>query len=433
VIKSHKAVLVALSFSLVGVMSARADETVASPGSRGEYLARAGDCVACHSVPGGKAFAGGLKMGSPLGAIYSTNITPDRETGIGDYAPEDFDRAVRRGIAKDGHHLYPAMPYPSYAKLTDEDVRALYDFFMKEVPPAHQPNPKNEIPWFLSFRWPLAVWNLLFTNSASYVVKRDHDAAWNRGAYLVQALGHCGACHTPRGLTWQEKALDEGGAAYLSGAPLDGWSAPNLRGNLRTGLGQWTEADLIAFLKSGHNRDGTVFGSMIDVVNNSTPYLTDEDIAAIVVYLKSLPATTAEPAYAYDNGTTEALRNQQPPQGVAALYVGRCAVCHGTDGKGFSPYLPPLAGNPTVLDSDPSSLINLVLNGSTPLVVKGAPDAYRMPQFRIELTDAQIADLVTFIRVGWSNDATPVGAAQVSELRKTTDPTSDRVIILKMR
>ncbi len=432
-IKSRKAVLVALSFSLFGVMSARADETVAGPGSRGEYLARAGDCVACHSVPGGKAFAGGLKMGSPLGAIYSTNITPDRETGIGDYTPEDFDRAVRRGIAKDGHHLYPAMPYPSYAKLTDEDVRALYDFFMKEVPPARQPNPKNEIPWFLSFRWPLAVWNLLFTNSASYVVKPDHDAAWNRGAYLVQALGHCGACHTPRGLTWQEKALDESGAAYLSGAPLDGWSAPNLRGNLRTGLGQWTEADLIAFLKSGHNRDGTVFGSMIDVVNNSTPYLTDDDIAAMVVYLKSLPATTAEPAYAYDNGTTEALRNQQPSQGAAALYVGRCAVCHGTDGKGFSPYLPPLAGNPTVLDSDPSSLINLVLNGSTPLVVKGAPDAYRMPQFRIELTDAQIADVVTFIRAGWSNDATPVGAAQVSELRKTTDPTSDRVIVLKMR
>jgi len=433
VIKSHKAVLVALSFSLIGAVSARADATAASPASRGEYLARAGDCVACHSVPGGKAFAGGLKMGSPLGAIYSTNITPDRETGIGDYTLEDFDRAVRRGIAKDGHHLYPAMPYPSYAKLTDEDVRALYDFFMKEVPPAHQPNPKNEIPWFLGFRWPLAVWNLLFTNSASYVVKPDHDAAWNRGAYLVQALGHCGACHTPRGLTWQEKALDEGGAAYLSGAPLDGWSAPNLRGNLRTGLGQWTEADLIAFLKSGHNRDGTVFGSMIDVVNNSTPYLTDDDIAAIVVYLKSLPATTAEPAYAYDNGTTEALRDKQPSQGAAALYVGRCAVCHGTDGKGFSPYLPPLAGNPTVLDSDPSSLINLVLNGSTPLVVKGSPDAYRMPQFRIELTDAQIADVVSFIRAGWSNDATPVGAAQVSELRKTTDPTSDRVIILKMR
>src|SRR6185437_13267149 len=192
------------------------------------YLARAGDCVACHSVPGGKAFAGGLKMGTPLGNIYATNITPDKETGIGAYTFDDFDRALRRGVARDGHHLYPAMPYPSYAKLTDADVHALYDFFMKEVPPVKQANKASEIPGYLGFRWPLAIWNMVFTESGAYVAKPDHDAAWNRGAYLVEGLGHCGACHTPRGWAFQEKALDDRGGAFLQGAALDAWSASDL-------------------------------------------------------------------------------------------------------------------------------------------------------------------------------------------------------------
>lgn len=420
-----------LAFCLFGAASARAD-TVA-PAGRGEYLARAGDCVACHSVPGGKAFAGGLKMGSPLGTIYSTNITPDTDTGIGGYTLDDFDRAVRRGVAKDGHHLYPAMPYPSYAKLTDDDVGALYQFFMKEVAPVHQANQPNEIPAMLSYRWPLALWNLVFTSGGSYAAKPEHDAVWNRGAYLVQGLGHCGACHTPRGFAFQEKALDDGSSSFLSGAFLDAWSAPNLRGDRRTGLGQWSQADLAEFLKSGHNRDGTAFGSMIDVVNNSTPYLSDADIDAIAVYLKSLPAVADQPAYAYDGATATALRGGHMAQPGAAAYAGNCGSCHGLDAKGFAPYLPPLAGNPTVLDRDPASLINLVLNGSVPLVVKGTPDAYRMPQFRLQLDDQEIADLVSFIRDGWGNGAAPVTAAQVAELRKTTDPTSDRVIILKMR
>jgi mono/diheme cytochrome c family protein len=418
---------------LLSAAGARAEDAAVVPENPGEYLARAGDCVACHSVPGGKAFAGGLKMGSPLGAIYSTNITPDPETGIGNYTLEDFDRALRRGVAKDGHRLYPAMPYPSYAKLTDADVKALYDFFMKDVPPVRQANKPNEIPALLSFRWPLAIWDAVFTSSGSYVNKPEHDAAWNRGAYLVQGLGHCGACHTPRGIAFQEKALDESSSNYLGGALLDAWLAANLRGDARTGLGQWSQADLATFLKSGHNRDGTAFGSMIDVVNNSTPYLSDSDINAIAVYLKSLPASGSEPAYAYDDATTNDLRSGHAAEPGAALYATRCASCHGLDAKGFAPYMPPLAGNPTVLGGDPSSMINLVLNGSTPLVVKGTPDAYRMPQFRLQLSDQQIADVVTFIREGWGNKASPTTAAQVADLRKSTDPTSDQVVILKMR
>jgi alcohol dehydrogenase (quinone), cytochrome c subunit len=418
---------------LFAVSISRADVNTSLPANPGEYVARAGDCVACHSVPGGKAFAGGLKMGSPLGNIYSTNITPDPETGIGTYSLADFDRAVRQGVAKDGHRLYPAMPYPSYAKLTDQDVAALYDFFMKQVPPVHQANLKNEIPSLLSFRWPLAIWNLVFSKSGSYVAKSDRDADWNRGAYLVQGLGHCGACHTPRGFAWQEKALDDGSPAYLSGALLDAWYAPDLRGDVRTGLGTWSKDDLIDFLKNGHNRTDTAFGSMIDVVNNSTPYMSDGDLNAIAVYLKSLPSASAQQPVAYDDATTAALHSGHPSQPGATTYTGTCANCHGFDGKGFAPYMPALAGNPIVLDNDPSSLINLVLNGSNPLVVKGTPDAYRMPQFRQQYSDQEIADVVTFIRNGWGNQAPPITAAEVAELRKTTDPTSDQVIILKMR
>lgn len=394
--------------------------------SRGEYLARAGDCVACHSVPGGPAFAGGLKMGTPLGDIYSTNITPDPVHGIGRYTLEDFDQAVRHGVARDGHHLYPAMPYPSYAKLSDDDVKALYAFFMHDVPPSQQPDRAGTIRWPLGMRWPLAVWDTLFAGGGPYVAKPGHDAEWNRGAYLVQGLGHCGACHTPRGWAWQEAALDDGDPAYLSGAPLDGWSAPDLRGDLRTGLGSWSEAEIVQFLKHGHNRDGSAFGSMTDVVNNSTPYLGDADLKAIAVYLKSLSPTRQEPAYAYND-------SGHPAGPGATLYQTRCAACHRADGRGFAPDMPPLAGNPIVLDRDPSSLINVVLNGSTPMVVKGAPAPYRMPQFRVQLSDRQIADVLSFMRAAWGNGAPAVAADQVTALRTTTDPSSDRVIVLKMR
>src|SRR5579863_6219026 len=294
-----RAVVCALIWLCAGG-TARAAESAGLPESDGEYVARAADCVACHSIPGGKAFAGGLKMGTPLGAIYSTNITPDSETGIGTYSLADFDRAVRQGIAKDGHRLYPAMPYPSYVKLADADVAALYRFFMKQVPPVHQVNLKSEIPTLLSFRWPVAFWNFFFAPSVSYVAKPNHDAVWNRGAYLVQGPGHCGACHTPRGIGMQEKSLDDSSANFLAGAELDGWYAPSLRVDVRTGLGTWSTRDISEFLMHGHNRVGSAFGSMIDVINNSTSYFSDSDIDAIAVYLKSLPARSAQQAAAYD-------------------------------------------------------------------------------------------------------------------------------------
>ena len=427
-----RVVLCALILLCAGGTS-RAGGPVSPPPTDGEYLARAADCVACHSIPGGQAFAGGLKMGTPLGAIYSTNITPDSQTGIGSYALADFERAVRRGIARDGRHLYPAMPYPSYSKLSAADVTALYRFFMRQVPPVHQANMKSEIPALLSFRWPLAIWNSFFAPSGSYVAKTGHDAAWNRGAYLVQGPGHCGACHTPRGIGKQEKSLDDSSPNYLAGEELDAWYAPSLRGDMQTGLGTWSKQDIVEFLKQGHNRIGTAFGSMTEAVNNSTSYLSDSDTNAIATYLKSLSATSPLQAVSYKDATTAALRDRPSTQSGGAVYASACASCHGFDAKGFTPYMPALVGNPVVLDHDPSSLINLMLNGSIPLVAKGTPDAYRMPQFRQQLSDQDVADVITLIRNGWGNGATAVTDAQVAKLRKTTDPTSDRVIMLKMR
>lgn len=429
-----------VNFALAGVIALFAAETAQAASSpeilaRGEYLARAGNCVSCHSTPEGKPFAGGLKMAVPfLGAIYATNITPDKEHGIGAYTFEDFEGAMRRGVAKDGHMLYPAMPYPSYAKVSEEDLRALYAFFMEVVPPASVPNQPSEIEWPFDARWPLKIWNAIFLPDPGFVPDSSKDAAWNRGAYLVEGLGHCGACHTPRGLLFQEEGLSASDGAFLSGAELDNWHASNLRGDALAGLGRWSEADTAAFLKTGHNDFGTAFGTMIEVINNSTQHLSDEDVGAIAVYLKSLaPVGPSNASYIYDQATTDALRSGKFSGTGERLYVQNCAACHGYDGKGHAPYLAPLAGNPTVVEENPVSLINVVLNGSARIVVQGLPDAYRMPQYRVMLSDQQIADILTFVRKGWGHAAPAVGAEDVKTLRTRTDSASDDVVILRMK
>ncbi len=404
--------------------------------SRGEYVARLANCIACHSTPDGAPFAGGLKMNVPmLGNIYTTNITPDKETGIGNYSYEDFEKAMRDGVAKDGHHLYPAMPYPSYAKMSDDDIHALYDFFMNEVKPVNQANKPDEITGWRNVRWALGIWNTLFLDSGAYKEKSGKDAAWNRGAYLVQGAGHCGACHTPRGLFFQEKGLDESESAFLSGAPLDNWSSPSLNGDINSGLGRWSEQDIVDFLKNGRNPHGTAFGTMVEVVNNSTSYMTDEDLKAMAVYLKSLPPEKEKgaTAYAYDNGTTEQLSQLKFDGPGAVTYYQYCVSCHLYDGKGQGLYHPGLAGNPVVLDQDPSSLINLTLNGSLRVISSGKPHAYGMPFFRLLRNDEQIADVLTFIRKGWGNNAPAVTPEQVAKIRADTDPTRNDIVVLKMK
>jgi alcohol dehydrogenase (quinone), cytochrome c subunit len=406
-----------------------------TPIADAEYVARLGDCVACHSVPDGQPFAGGLKMGTPLGIIYATNITPDKETGIGNYTLAEFDNAVRRGVTRDGRRLYPAMPYPSYVKMSDTDVKALYDYFMHSVQPVYQPNRKDELEWPFNLRWPLAFWNAVFVDDQPYQVKPAFDAAWNRGAYLVQGLGHCGSCHTPRGLAMQEKALDEGRELYLSGALLDGWKASSLRGDLSTGLGGWSEEDITEFLKIGRNIHATVYGSMMDAFNNSTQFMSHEDLTAIARYLKTLSGHSGGAAAVplLDDKTEIALNKGDLSVPGSGLYLKQCVFCHGRDGRGHGTLLPPLVGNPTVLDEDPSSVINVILNGAGRIVTGGVPDSYRMPPSRVLLSDKDIADLASFVRTSWGNRAPVVTTEAVISMRSSTDTAKDQVIVLRMR
>lgn len=399
--------------------------------ARGEYVARLSDCVACHSVPGGAPFTGGLEMATPLGAIHTTNVTPDPETGIGRYSLADFDRAVRHGVAPGGRRLYPAMPYPSYAKLSDDDVRALYAFFMKGIAPVRQANIPSEIPWPLNMRWPIALWNGVFADTEPYAAKAGNDALWNRGAYIVQGPGHCGSCHTPRGLAFNEKALDESGTPFLTGALLDGWYAPSLRNDHNTGLGRWSEPEIVQFLKTGRNQHAVVFGSMTEAFNNSTQFMSDDDLAAIARYLKSLPGDSQRDGTPWQYQAVSAADRLDSPG--AHTYVTRCASCHGADGKGQSQWMPPLAGATSALAKENASAINITLNGSQRVVAAGVPDAYRMPAFREQLSDQQIAEVLTFVRSTWGNQSEPVDAAAVSKLREHTDPASSSPIILQMR
>lgn len=396
--------------------------------SRGEYVARLGDCVACHSLAGKAPFAGGLEMATPLGAIHATNITPDPDVGIGAYSLADFDRAVRQGVAPGGRRLYPAMPYPSYVKLSDDDVRALYAFFMKGVQPASEPNIPSAIPWPLNMRWPIALWNGVFAPTTTYAAKPGQDALWNRGAYIVQGPGHCGSCHTPRGLAFNEKALDETGAPFFAGALLDGWYAPSLRQDHNTGLGRWSEPQIVQFLKTGRNQHAVVYGSMTEAFNNSTQFMADDDLAAIARYLKSLPGDPQRDGapWQYQTAATDARPG-------AHLYATRCASCHGLDGKGQPDWMPPLAGATSALAKEAASAINITLNGSQRIVAAGVPDAYRMPAFREQLSDTEIAQVLTYMRSTWGNAGGAVDAKDVSKLRGHTDPASSSPIILHMR
>lgn len=416
--------VMALLLSTVAFTALAEDNSGAEQIKRGEYLARAGDCIACHTTTGGKPFAGGLSMDTPIGTIYTTNITPDKKTGIGDYSYDDFQQAVRHGVAKNGDTLYPAMPYPSYAVVNDEDMKALYAYFMHGVQPVEQDNRKNDIPWPLSMRWPLAVWRGIFAPDVkAFQPAPQQDVVVARGQYLVEGLGHCGACHTPRSITMQEKALNNGeGTDFLAGsnAPIDGWTATSLRGDNRDGLGRWSESDLAQFLRYGRNDHTAVFGGMTNVVEHSLQYLTDEDITAIARYLKTLGAKDPnQVAFSKDDTVARALWNGDDSKPGASVYIDNCNACHRSDGIGYKRVFPALQGNSVVLADDATSLIHIVLTGSTLPGLKGAPSDIVMPGFGWRLNDQQVADVVNFIRTSWGNTAkTSVTAKDVAEVRK---------------
>lgn len=391
--------------------------------AHGEYLARAGDCIACHTAQGGKPFAGGLKFDTPIGAIYSTNITPEHDTGIGAWTYDDFARAVRGGVRPNGDTLYPAMPYSSYARLSDDDMHALYAYFTQGVAPVKQANRAEDIVWPLSMRWPLSIWRLVFAPKVQpFDGSHYNDAFIARGAYLVQGLGHCGACHTPRARTMQELALtDLDGSDFLAGgAPVDGWVPPSLRGNPRTGLGAWSEDDLVQFLKTGRTLQSAAFGGMTDVVRHSMQHMSDADLLAIARYLKTLPSNDPrETPYAYDEAAARALRSGDASVRGAAVYRDNCMACHRSDGHGYTRVFPSLGGNAVVQGKDPTSLIHVMLTGNTLEGAHAAPSSFTMPPFGWRLSDQELADVATFVRTSWGNTATPVRAEDVAKVRKT--------------
>jgi mono/diheme cytochrome c family protein len=392
----------------------------------GRYVAVASDCIACHSAPGGKPFAGGLAMASPIGTIYSTNITPDKKTGIGNYSLNDFDRAVRHGITPAGGTLYPAMPYPSYAKMTDQDVAALYAYFMHDVKPVEAANHDTDIAWPLSIRWPLAIWRKQFAPAVQPVdLAQFSDQKIARGAYLVQSMGHCGSCHTARAPTMQEKSLGDGPEYLAGGQVIDGWLAVNLRGDAADGLGRWSEQDIVDTLRTGRNAHSAVMGApMNDVVLHSTQNMTDTDLHAMAAYIKSLPPARTDAAasplkFAASDATYNALRVGQESGRGAQLYVDNCVACHRSDAVSNGKVFPALAGNPSVLQADPTSVIRLILGGAQLPSTHTAPSNLGMPAFGWRLSDDETAQLVTFVRQSWGNSAPAATAEQVATVRKT--------------
>ena len=376
---------------------------------RGEYLARAGDCVACHTEPTGKLFAGGRAMATPFGAIHVPNITPDDETGIGRWTSDEFYRMMHTGISRDGTLLYPAMPFAQYTKVTRDDCDAIFAY-LQSLPPVKQKNKPHELRFPFNKRELLLGWRTLYFKQGEYEPDKTQSAQWNRGAYLVEGLGHCTMCHTAinaLGGTKESKEF-EGGMI-----PNQNWYAPSLTSNREGGLGDWSLQDIADLLQVGISQRATVYGPMAEVTYNSLQYMTDEDTAAMAVYLKSLPKKDAEPP------PTDSARLVQPAvmESGRQIYEKQCAMCHHSEGRGHPPHFPPLAGNPSITMATPVNPIRIVLNGGYPPGTRKNPRPHGMPPFAHVLDDEGVAAVVTYIRVAWKNTGTPVVPRQVSEMR----------------
>jgi mono/diheme cytochrome c family protein len=386
---------------------------------RGAYLARLGDCAACHSIAGRPAFSGGLKMGTPIGAIYSTNITPDNTYGIGRFTFADFDRALRYGVA-DGHSLYPAMPFTSYYNTKPEDIRALYAYFRYAVAPASLPNRASDIPFPLSMRWPLTYWRWLFASKpAPFTMPAGLDCAQAQGAYFVDGLGHCGECHTPRNAFMQLKAVGRNdGAQYLSGAVIESYFAPSLRTDGAGSLRDWSEVDLAQFLRTGANSRGIAFGSMSDVIIHSTQYMSEADARAAAHYLKSLESQDqSEKSFAYDPRSHKALKIGDANAEGAMVYLDNCAACHRPDGRGYERVFPALAGNAVIEAGNPESVVSIIFRGSTTPRTPQTPAEFTMPGFAWRLSDIEVMQVANFVRLNWGNRGRQVTLKDVESLR----------------
>jgi len=382
---------------------ARAEPPSAATIARGKALANAADCASCHTADAAKPFAGGKPIPTPFGTIYSPNLTPDPETGIGAWSDDDFYRALHDGVSPNGSRYYPAFPYPNFTKLTREDVLAIRAWLATLAPVTFKP-PAPQLRWPLNYRVVMRGWNLLFFKPGTFTPDPQKSEAWNRGAYLVEGAAHCGACHTPKNAF----GADRRGRAY-GGGPIGGWFAPRLDNGERSGLKSWSAGDIAEYLQSGRNGKSHAGGPMAEVVVNSTSKMSDEDIQAIAVYLKDLPIGAAEPA-------VTAPPSAQMTEGEA-LYKGACIACHAADGSGAPRIYPPLPGNANLQSADPSSTLRIILDGARTVTTARAPNAGSMPAYRDKLTDQQIAAVVSYIRNAWGNAGPAVSAEQVMKAR----------------
>jgi mono/diheme cytochrome c family protein len=374
---------------------------------RGRYLAVLSDCASCHTVPGSnQPFAGGRAIETPFGNIVAPNITPDPETGIGSWSDEQFDAAVRKGIGPNGEHLYPAMPYNAYTKMSRDDVLAIRAY-LNTLVPIRNAVEANMLPFPFNIRAAMRVWNALYFNEGDYKPNPQQSAEWNRGAFLVDGPGHCGACHTPKTALGGDKT-----GQYLEGAYLQGWSAPDITNNSHLGLGAWSKEDLVAYLKSGHNRVTAATGPMGEVVTLSTAFMTDSDLNAIATYLKSLPGKTdAPPAISANDPVMTA---------GAAIYRDQCSACHGLDGKGVAELFPSVADSTMVKSGDPTTSIRIVLRGARSVGTAAQPTAPGMPSYGKQLDDDEVAAVLTYMRNTWGGAAVAVTPGQVSDVRHDT-------------
>jgi mono/diheme cytochrome c family protein len=382
--------------------------------TRGEYLTRAADCTGCHTAKGGQAFVGGLAFKLPFGTLYSPNITPDPQTGIGAWSNADFIRAMHHGIAKDGTHLYPAFPYAAYAMMPDDDVLAIkaYLFSLK---PVQYTAPANTLVFPFNQRWLMAIWSLLYNPERRFQPNLDRSAEWNRGAYLVEAMAHCGDCHTPRNLL---QALDN--KKKFAGAVAAGWRAYNITADAPSGVGGWSDDELARYLSAGHaDGRGTASGPMGEAVDLSLSHLTQGDIRAMVSYLRTIPslATPDLPATA----TTPA--PVAPKQGIAAnadprgkqVFEGACASCHDWTGAGALTAYATLTGARAVNDASGVNLAQIVLGGTHRRTPTGE---VFMPAFGASYSDAEIAAVANYVTARFGAKPSGVTARDVAEMRK---------------
>ena len=375
---------------------------------RGRYLAAAGDCAGCHTDPrGGRPYAGGRPIQTPFGRVLAANITPDRDTGIGAWSDAQFDAAVRGGKMPNGSRLYPAMPYPYFARMRQEDVQALRAY-LNTLAPVRNDVHSNQLPFPFNIRAFMRVWNALYFKSGVYQPDPRKSPSWNRGAYLVTGPGHCGACHTPK--------TPLGGD--LSGKPLQGysiqgWFAPDITDDSRRGLGDWSPQDIAEYLKNGHNRFAGAAGPMSDEVANGSSQMSDADLLAIATYLKDQ----------HSHAPQISPVSLQDPAMVAgsAIYQDLCSACHRGDGRGIPYLIPDLAGSASVASDKPTSIVRVVLNGAKTVATEGEPTGPAMPSFKWQLSDTQVAAVTTYVRNSWGHAAQPTAASDVRKARKQLD------------